>query len=1794
MRRREGRLGRDMVEAPTTVLVIGYYGAGNLGDEAVLAALVGGVRAVCPDVRLIVPGENPRQLASRHEVESFAPWDMERLADALDQADAVLVGGGGLLHDYVFHDPQLMFSSRHWGLPFYCGIPWLASELGKPVMLYAVGVGPLEFAESRDMVRDLASAAAAITVRDCESLEALAELGVRRTGIEVTADPVWALSPGEGPDLDRILEVEGIKDGRWLAVVVRNWPFAGEQEIWERELIEGVGRVARARDLGVLFVPFQHSPYPLQDDAALAQRLAATDAGFVAKVAQADGYTPKGIAGLLGACDAVVAMRFHALVFAAMTGTPAVALAYDPKVSHLASLMAPTVPCLRLESLASGELAEALEIVLGTDPAALEAMMRVAAEQRKASLRNAEVAGDLIRNRPTAHRSLAGERTLRLLREAARLRGQRLEHGAPEPKVLQQQVVAPPGRISRLGSRRVRLLAPAFFDFEGETMLAGGAERYLLELADLVREMGCDVEVLQTAAEHDWERTYGDLVVQGVAAGSSPAKLAEVVDRRGLEAAALTIFLAFNQAHGVRFDNAIGISHGVYWDDPIYHGEKGANPALTSSILSAFANLDTVVSVDANTINWVRATRADLAERFVHIPNFVDLSEFHPAKVEIADHSGVEVLFPRRLSAVRGFWLLTEILPRLLDEHPEVRVNLVGQATESWEREAILRARDHLLGQFAGRVRCNALPPEEMPEAYRTADIVVIPTMASEGTSLACLEAQACGCAVVATPVGGLPEIIVDGFSGFLVDPVPEAVHSVLDRLIRDQGLRERLGSNAAEAAKAFSIEHWRRRWRRVLQAHVALDQMVELESTMATGVGRGGSMGGGKPTTDTKADAASEKLAALRDELRDRDAWLTRVRRRLAEERARAQVLLEEVQREVWSDFEERSTRMREEHAEEINNLERLRKETDQRADGLRQDLAEQGALLGAVRTEAEELHTARDELLRQVEELKHRAAGLEHKVAKLEEENRALAWEARGVVGRAIDRIWRPRPEGRLTYWLRRFYYAVAGVLLRLLGKRRGTGGNDSPLMDLYEYRFWRFKRDREKQLGVATLSDMRCPTESRLVSVVLPVYNGAAVVGEAIESVLSQDYEPVELIVVDDGSTDATPQIVDDWAARDSRVRVIHQENQQLPRALSTGFRHARGEFLTWTSDDNRFKAGFLEKMVACLGRNLGCEMVYANQDIIGDDGSFLHESEWFSGYQGPPGSPHIYLPENTGVLNIWPNNYVGAAFIYRDRVPSLLGDFSSHRFTIEDYDYWMLVNDFLCLKHVDFDDQVYDYRFHGKSLTAREGDLNILALREELMVFDDFRRDFALSPIVWLFSDSSISEDGQRLLEALRARAKSAGHLIGLPEGCDAAILPRLWLPAVHVAWTDDPNDIPDVPGDLPPGCTNVLLTGSGDLPDIVSRGWDFCATSSSTADLPLLEEPYQGWYGLPTPSAVFEAAEIRTRTRHLRAIEDEAFGPSSSQLEASVIVCTYRRTECLETCLRSLANQTLAHDRYEILLVNNHPGNDLSDLVESLRAELFADRPDGLRTIMCPLKGLSFARNAGIGEARGEVVCFIDDDAVADGDWLEKTLAAFREDPEAGVVGGHILLVPPEPAPRWLRPDMWGLWSHFQPNFLKTTEVNHWWEFPWGANWSARRAALLKIGGFRCGYGRKGDDFGGGEEVVAAELIRRIGWKVAIQPESIVHHHVDPARFTRKDQRKTMRSGAVVNYRMQRDLYVPKWLGPKQQMGRVLHKGWQVFFPRQGVRRREAWYGMRAEATCLRVMLGDYWERLRAT
>ncbi len=728
-------------------------------------------------------------------------------------------------------------------------------------------------------------------------------------------------------------------------------------------------------------------------------------------------------------------------------------------------------------------------------------------------------------------------------------------------------------------------------------------------------------------------------------------------------------------------------------------------------------------------------------------------------------------------------------------------------------------------------------------------------------------------------------------------------------------------------------------------------------------------------------------------------------------------------------------------------------------------------------------------------------------------------------------LNRLWRSKTNSRHRA------FSIVGNYAKKVCRFFSFG------MSRHAFAFDKYKRHRLQAFS-SDLSALQVPGQKDLVSIVMPVFNGADLIREALDSILNQSYRNFELIIIDDGSQDNTREILEEYARRDARLQVIHQENQKLPKALTRGFQLAKGEFLTWTSHDNRLKPDFLINMIACLRRHPAWDMVYANMDIIGDDGKPLRGSAWFGGYQQPPGSEHIHLPAETAELNTWPNNFIGGAFMYQARAGWLIGPYSPWQYTREDYDYWMQINANLTLRHADFKEPVYDYRFHGNSLTHQDKQLRITSDRKYLMVFDDFRRDFFQMPMLYFIDPDSVRDPVNEEVTAFLDAISRAGHVVLDSKPFRNSPLPRSWIPSVYLKISSDPCATTPSPDTYPANTVRVLLhiteqNNQGHLPKLVDSNWDMCLSYGPEKFLPHLEKDRQGWWGSQDIQNLATAVDIFARSRFLSLIGQEIYQQPVAQYKISVIICTHRGGSDLESVLRAIANQSMSPQDYEVIIVDNNPSGSTSEhLIDLKRTTEFSSFLGTLRLILCPILGLSYARNAGISAACGEILFFLDDDAIAKADILDQYWQAFLEHPETGVIGGHIILkIPDQLSIPWK--DGWErYWSHFVTPFSGFTAVTNWWEYPWGANWCARRKAMLQIGGFRGRFGRRGNNYGGGEELVAASLVQRLGYCVAVLPQAEVIHHVDPARFTLEHVKQTIKAGIFVHYQAQQELFLP--------------------------------------------------------
>ena len=224
----------------------------------------------------------------------------------------------------------------------------------------------------------------------------------------------------------------------------------------------------------------------------------------------------------------------------------------------------------------------------------------------------------------------------------------------------------------------------------------------------------------------------------------------------------------------------------------------------------------------------------------------------------------------------------------------------------------------------------------------------------------------------------------------------------------------------------------------------------------------------------------------------------------------------------------------------------------------------------------------------------------------------------------------------------------------------------------------------------------------SQNGLVSIVLPIYNGEKYMRLSIGSIISQTYKNWELIIIDDCSTDHTAEIANEYVKKDARIKYYKNEkNLKLPKGLNRGFSLSKGEFLTWTSDDNLYLPTAIEKMVNTLQIEQ-TDFVFATCDVIDENGDVVEIIK----------APKDYKKSIIG------GNFVGACFMYTRKVYNTVGEYNDKRFLVEDYDYWLRI--FARFDVSNIRETLYKYRWHEGALTSTEKREKINDICEEVVL------------------------------------------------------------------------------------------------------------------------------------------------------------------------------------------------------------------------------------------------------------------------------------------------------------------------------------------------------------------------------------------------------------------------------------------------------------------------------------------
>jgi polysaccharide pyruvyl transferase CsaB len=302
---------------PARVGISGSYGGINLGDEAILHAIVAQLREL--PVEITVFTRHPEDTLSRHGVaRALEPRTLTRdeAREEVARLDLLVLGGGGILFDA--------------GVEAYLREVGLAHELGVPVFVYAVSAGPLVEPTARALVRDTLNGASVITVRDRQGKRLLEEVGVKKD-VQVTADPALLLE--EEPLPEYALPREGITSGRRLVgfSVREPGPAAPGLDVdhYHKLVADAADFMVDRYDADVLFVPLEPQSRDLQHSHAVVSRMLSPQHASVLK----QPFTSGQILTLMKRFEFAVGMRLHFLIFAARQRVPFVALPYASKVT---------------------------------------------------------------------------------------------------------------------------------------------------------------------------------------------------------------------------------------------------------------------------------------------------------------------------------------------------------------------------------------------------------------------------------------------------------------------------------------------------------------------------------------------------------------------------------------------------------------------------------------------------------------------------------------------------------------------------------------------------------------------------------------------------------------------------------------------------------------------------------------------------------------------------------------------------------------------------------------------------------------------------------------------------------------------------------------------------------------------------------------------------------------------------------------------------------------------------------------------------------------------------------------------------------------------------------------------------------------------------------------------------------------------------------------------------------------------------------------------------------------------
>lgn len=287
---------------PNDVLISGYYGFKNTGDDSLLKAIVDNLKQQKENITITVLSKTPKETAALYGVKSINRFDFIKICCLLKKTRLLISGGGSLLQDATSTKSYLYYST----------LIKLALKFKTKVMIYANGIGPLTNPKNRADCKQLLEKTDVITLRDSDSMQELVNMGLEKD-VTVTADPAFSL---------RSNEIQS--DNNYFIVSVRKWKKLPAD--FHTTIAEICKDVKQKHNLTPVFVPMQRKL-----DMELCKNIAELCDGKV----ESDFANIGDMLGYFKNSKFVLGMRLHALIYSLSMGVPVVPLSYDPKIDAI-------------------------------------------------------------------------------------------------------------------------------------------------------------------------------------------------------------------------------------------------------------------------------------------------------------------------------------------------------------------------------------------------------------------------------------------------------------------------------------------------------------------------------------------------------------------------------------------------------------------------------------------------------------------------------------------------------------------------------------------------------------------------------------------------------------------------------------------------------------------------------------------------------------------------------------------------------------------------------------------------------------------------------------------------------------------------------------------------------------------------------------------------------------------------------------------------------------------------------------------------------------------------------------------------------------------------------------------------------------------------------------------------------------------------------------------------------------------------------------------------------------------